>query len=786
MEACIQYLSFIGCMILSLSCYAKVPKVWNIDTNSTIITGRETEISDIFHMLNTKENDTAILAITGLPGYGKTETVKAYAKTYKNGYDVCWMFDSKRELLSQIIEFSYQWNKSFPNNKISITQNKLQLLKEIKQALKKSDSDILFILDNINPERESIMNFKNALRISPKNWLLIFDGTSNLDAIQELIPTHHTTSKGHVLITSQNSENWPKVYKLDILKNENIFKIFQATEQDQIEIKNIAQTLKHHPFAIYKAYKEIHNQKYNLKDYLDMLKSFKDKNILDPSIKMTKMHIEKFVANNKLGAEFIELLFLMDNNFIPGHLLKLFWIIMGHTENELNSLIFEASTYLILDPGQQTSSGTKFYKYHDIVRSSFEKTVDQSKQLDLAKLLTTSIFSRAEIDDAPYLTENFSHKVPIIENIVAIADKFNEINPNISDLYLNVIEYYALYTRQFHECVRLISAYDNINKFISKVAPREQAIRFHTTLSGLYWWLEDHKLGLSHQIQAEKISVNIKATNTIQFERILNYAASHYLFLGESEKAMEYITKLQMINDGKIDDNKFDTTNLINLNLINYYILVGDYEKCIVLADKIYASIKDKPSQRFLYHITAYLIRYEAYAFNKDNLISLEEIMNTTQKVEEVLGEQHRITAKTKILLGAHMIHQGKTHKAKDLLLKQLVILDGWFGSKIKHKERAMALSLLGDCFYIEMDYNTARKYYEQAYSQLVDGFTNMKNNDVKKVVERLIAVNSELNKSLIVHDLLSTYKKIFGKDKQYDKLIFALATKKRLDLSDL
>ncbi len=781
-----HYLSGILLILLPFCCIAKVPKVWNIDTNTTIVTGRETELSDIHTLLNQQNNDTEILAITGLPGYGKTEISKAYAKTYKDEYDVCWLFDSKRDFFPQIIEFSYQWNKSFPNNQIAITENKGTLLREIKKVLKKSNVDLLFILDNINPEKESISSFKNALRTSTSSWLIIFDNTPNFGFIKELIPPHHTSSKGHILITSQNTETWPNVYRLNILNKENIMKLFNVNDLERDDLENIAECLKYHPFAIYNAYKEIQSQKYSLKDYLNILKIFKGQINLDPAIKMTQMHISKFISENQLGNEFIELLYLMDNHFVPEYLLKDFWLKMGYSNVELSLLIIDASKRLILDPPQKTGDGVKFYKYHEIVKSSFEKSITKKEQLKITKILASLISSRTEIDEAPYLTENFHDKIAIIENIAFISNQFNEVNAEISDLYLNNVEYCALINREFHQCVKFISAHDDINKFISKLAPKEQAIRFHTTLSGIYWWLGDHKQGLFHQSHAEKISIEMKTTDTLQFERILNYAASHYLFLGEAEKALEYILRLQIINDGKIDDDKFDTTNLIDLNQANYFNLRGDYQRSIVLVDKIFSKTKDKSDKRFLYHIPVYLIRYETYMYINQPTIPLAEMTKTIAKLSEALGDKHRVTARTRVLFAGHLIHYGKSQEAKDILLQQIEILGDWFGNKIYHKEKALALELLGDCFYSEKNYLIAKGHYEQAYEQYYRGFSNMKNNEIRRILFRLVAVNIAENKDLIVHKLLSDYKSLFGKDQKYDQLIMSLAIKKHLELSEL
>lgn len=476
----------------------------------------------------------------------------------------------------------------------------------------------------------------------------------------------------------------------------------------------------------------------------------------------------------------------MDNNFVPEYLLKFIWLKMGYNEQDLNGLLEEAVKHLVLDTPQHTGNGTKFYKYHDIVKSSLENSIQKEKQLQIADSIAKIMSSRSEIDEAPYLTEDFSYKIPIIKNLCSITNASNKLNTQISDLYLNMVEYYAVVSREFHKCIKFITAHENINKFISKTAPKEQAIRFHTTLSGMYWWLGNHKQGLIHQQHAEKTCNDIKATNTIQFKRILNYAASHYLFLGESEKALEYIKKLQSINDGKVNDAKFDATNLVDLNRLNYFILAGDYPKATALADKLYPSVKDKPEKRFLYHIPVYLVRYEAYMHVKSPTIPLSEIADTVNKLNGALGEQHRVTAKSKLLLAGHLINHGKIAEAKAILLKQLPVLNAWFGDKIQHREKALALQLVGDCYYEEANYHVAKTYYEQSYEQFHKGFSNIKNHEVRRILSRLIAVNAAESDSILVHKLLADYKSLFGKDKQYDHVTMSLITKKHLELSEL
>lgn len=166
--------------------------------------------------------------------------------------------------------------------------------------------------------------------------------------------------------------------------------------------------------------------------------------------------------------------------------------------------------------------------------------------------------------------------------------------------------------------------------------------------------------------------------------------------------------------------------------------------------------------------------------------IPISEITDTVNKLNEALGEQHRVTAKTKLLLAAHLINHGKITEARDVLSKQLPILDAWFGDKMQHREKALALQLLGDCYYQEANYHLAKTYYEQSYEQFHKGFSSIKNHEVKRILSRLIAVNAAESDSMLVHKLLADYKSLFGKDKQYDQVTMSLVTKRHLELSEL
>jgi hypothetical protein len=138
--------------------------------NAHFFTNRETIIARIFSFFTTyQKQDTAILALNGLPGIGKTQIALAYthhpraSQIYQKTF---WLNASSRAFLSQDVS-TYALQISLPE---------------------KDEENEKLLFDS----------FKRWLK-DQSDWLLVLDHLEDFDLIDLVIPTQ---SKGHVLFTT--------------------------------------------------------------------------------------------------------------------------------------------------------------------------------------------------------------------------------------------------------------------------------------------------------------------------------------------------------------------------------------------------------------------------------------------------------------------------------------------------------------------------------------------------------------------------------------------------------
>ncbi|WP_432253171.1 FxSxx-COOH system tetratricopeptide repeat protein [Streptomyces sp. HNM1019] len=144
----------------------RVPDVWGgVPRRNPRFTGRDQLLAEVRERLAAAPADTAVVALVGLPGIGKTQLAAEYAHRFAARYDVVWWagVDGPPALAER--------------------------LGALARALGAGDQD---------PARAAL----EALRRGDPygRWLIVLDDADDPEAIAGLLPA----GGGHVLITSQN------------------------------------------------------------------------------------------------------------------------------------------------------------------------------------------------------------------------------------------------------------------------------------------------------------------------------------------------------------------------------------------------------------------------------------------------------------------------------------------------------------------------------------------------------------------------------------------------------
>ncbi|WP_184503228.1 FxSxx-COOH system tetratricopeptide repeat protein [Streptomyces botrytidirepellens] len=137
------------------------PAVWDgVPRRNPRFTGRDALLAEVHDRLEAAPADTAVVALVGLPGIGKTQLAAEYAHRFAGRYDVVW------------------WASGADR---SALEGRLAALA---------------------PEDDSVRAALDALRRGDpyERWLLVLDGADDPEAIADLLPA----GRGHVLVTARN------------------------------------------------------------------------------------------------------------------------------------------------------------------------------------------------------------------------------------------------------------------------------------------------------------------------------------------------------------------------------------------------------------------------------------------------------------------------------------------------------------------------------------------------------------------------------------------------------
>ncbi|MGW2330131.1 FxSxx-COOH system tetratricopeptide repeat protein [Streptomyces sp. NPDC001700] len=137
------------------------PAVWDgVPRRNPRFTGRDALLAEVHDRLEAAPADTAVVALVGLPGIGKTQLAAEYAHRFAGRYDVVW------------------WASGADRPTL---EGRLAALA---------------------PEDDSVRAALDALRRGDpyERWLLVLDGADDPEAIADLLPA----GRGHVLVTARN------------------------------------------------------------------------------------------------------------------------------------------------------------------------------------------------------------------------------------------------------------------------------------------------------------------------------------------------------------------------------------------------------------------------------------------------------------------------------------------------------------------------------------------------------------------------------------------------------
>jgi len=201
--------------------------------------GRDDTLRQIRDMLDCRAGSPALVALTGMPGAGKTQLAAQYAEKFRGQYRVVWWLSAEEPALAQ--------------------HGLGELAKQIK-----CDS-----YDDPNPAIRA-NSAVEWLRLN-ENWLLILDNIPSVDAATDLIPDG---GAGHVIVTSRN-RGWERLgtaVPVPVLSEDAAAELLAAATGMKIDlpVRNVVRALGNLPLAIVQAAAFMDAKGVSAADYLNL------------------------------------------------------------------------------------------------------------------------------------------------------------------------------------------------------------------------------------------------------------------------------------------------------------------------------------------------------------------------------------------------------------------------------------------------------------------------------------------------------------------------------------
>jgi tetratricopeptide (TPR) repeat protein len=761
------YLFFLGFIfflfffiLFSTNCLSHPPRVCNLSQTNFFFVGREEELEKVDSFF--KKGDKILLAITGAPGFGKTQIAKKYAHTHNQNYDFIWWFDAQQDLPSQFEKLALALNTLLPKTE-HIIPSKLS-----KEAL----------VDMI----------KNLLRLKEIRYLLVFDNPETYAQVEKFIPIIHSPSGKHVVLTSRNANIGLDKIEIGRFKREDSLSMIKRvlSQEKKEEMIRLANTLGDYPLALSLALRFIASHPtVTVDNYIAMYFKRPLKEKEEPSSPLLDSYPESGLGTLEISMRFIEkeskdslqtlfFMSLLNSKDIPDSYIDL-WL--KKTKSSLPAIdaikhvygqslmgvseIAEFNDNKKLTGQEKMIERIHYLSIHDLIHQLINESIDPEAKKELIEKATTVMldvfsgtaeeFVKKMLDEPVHLL----HAQKLSEN----AKKIGYLSPNLLKLRVCIFqcliapvcnfEGAKLYLEEIEDNMKLGLELDPYYKALLKInkgffeciynVNYDEAIRNMTEGLTLLDPFKDYDDGKLRAI-----------ANLVQY----------YTLRGEIEKAEEFINKGKDI---------FDHSSAISYK--SFYVWAwallltekGNFEESLHVLNKAKGLPQLFPSWE------QGLLQQRIENYIKQG--KLKEAKAILKKYEKVIQEFFQ--GRKNIALGNALFFKGsllmrekkKNAEAFRYLKEALTVYKDFFRDDKKHRVQARAHLAMGKSYKIKADFENALKEFLLSKEIYDIVLKEKKIDDISDLYTELALLGTDLKDDGITHQYLTAHIDTFGLD---------------------
>ncbi|NEO85694.1 MAG: tetratricopeptide repeat protein [Spirulina sp. SIO3F2] len=507
----------------------------NLAQATTNLIGRDREIS-LIHEALLGENSLSIVALTGMPGVGKSELALQYAKRHLDDYlGGIVLIDARQDDIAiQIIQFAENYLDLKPLNTSGIGGlSEPDITKQLIYCLKnwpRKDQPVLFIVDDIDSYDKQL---KDYIRGLPSRFKLLLTSHQHLER-----------SIKHLRLDTLSLDQAVEMFSRILTNDSRLIK-----ESDTL--RDLCEWIGCLPLAIHLI------GSYLLKDPFPISETFEElkKNVLDDvslgdpakaAFELSWSHLS--AEEQSLGC----LMSLFSPAPIPWSLIKdAAKSVHGFSEiRGSRSRLFSANLISVVNEDS--------VKLNHLLREFFRGKVRDSTQEEkfgyaicqTVISIINEILNNAEVENNEFLDNIHLH----MEEVVAQFDTLLTHQEKL-DIFSVLISFYRKQSRYpkarfwAEEKLRLVHREFNDNRTI--------LIQVYKDLGEAEFLQGEIKAAIKHCKKALEIQSSCMADQTIlELASIQTLLAAAYRILGDFERAEYYANSAIVIQEREISDNK--------------------------------------------------------------------------------------------------------------------------------------------------------------------------------------------------------------------------------------
>ena len=727
-------------------------KIWNLSEENAFFIGREEHLAKLGSFF--KKNHK-IAAITGGPGFGKTQTAKKFVQNSRHVYDVIWWMDAQQNIPSQFEKMAEELNKILPP------------------------------AERINPASLSpealVETVKDILRLSSFKWLLVFDNAESYGQVEKFMPVTHRQKGKNILLTSRNATILSERVEIGVFKRSESKQLVRQAlpEASDADIEALVEKLRDYPLGltiavtVIKEYQPMTIPKY-ISSYLP--KTINQSNphlqtsdpLLDGYVSSVQAPLRsslKLIARRMPEAlDTLRFMSLLNSKDVPEEYIDI-WLEKTNVTIPPAAVIKRMKDQSLIEiktlRKEPSVEPLHFFSLHDLIHQLIQENIpveDKQKLIEDATKVMLEVFSGPS---AAFTKKSVKEPIHLLhaQKLCEQAKKIGYSSPALLTLKICLFQCLMSGARDFEKAQTIRDEIEVDFKAGIQVEPYYKALCQHNK-----GFLEAVRTNFDDAIRYVQEGLDIfEKTGDYPTETLgsINNLIQFYAMRGELEKAASFVPSAQE----KLQKTDYPMIKCSFLYVFSFLLLdQGKFQEVnatLAQAKNHPTLAEDNPP---IYHAIL-LVKIMSLLKQK----KLEELRKTLQEYESTTNlffQGRNNSALSHILLHKSLLAMESNKVAPSLfkdLEEALKVYHVFFKGDKKHKMQARVYYAIGKAHHLKGDFDRALENYLVSDEVYSDVLKNKRIDDVSELYKALVLLGVDANKEKTTSKYLRAHIDTFG-----------------------